>query len=128
MIRATRGRSMDGEVLIIGKVVGWSGWVPKGLISVDARFGPRLFFWSFFWNAFFSDFFRCWVDFGRFWEVKTEAKIDFFDVFFVFFSSAFRDRIFAVFWGLRTLKIVLSPQREHDFHKIDVFEKGVKKH
>ena len=23
---------MDGEVLIIGEVVGWSGWVPKGLV------------------------------------------------------------------------------------------------
>ena len=45
MIRATRGRSMDGwmdgwmdgEVLIIGKVVGWSFWVPKGLVSVEVR-------------------------------------------------------------------------------------------
>ena len=35
MIRATRGRSMDGEVLIIGMTVGWSGWVPKGLVSGD---------------------------------------------------------------------------------------------
>ena len=33
MIRATKGISMDGEVLIIGKVVGWSGGVPKGLPS-----------------------------------------------------------------------------------------------
>ena len=45
MIRATRGRSMDGwmdgwmdgEVLIIGRVVGWSGGVPKGLPCVRAR-------------------------------------------------------------------------------------------
>ena len=37
MIRATRGRSMDGwmdgEVLIIGKVVGGFGGDPKGLIT-----------------------------------------------------------------------------------------------
>ena len=45
MIRATKGTSMDGwmdgwmneEVLIIGKVVGWSGGVPKGLPSVEVR-------------------------------------------------------------------------------------------
>ena len=35
MIRATKGR-LDGEVLIIGKVVGWSGGVPKGLPSGEA--------------------------------------------------------------------------------------------
>ena len=35
-----------------------------------------------FCKAFFFDFFRCWVDFGRFWEAKTEAKIDFWEVFF----------------------------------------------
>ena len=51
MIRATRGRSMDGwmdgwmdeEVLIIGMMVGWSGRVPKCLTSVELRCGPRLF-------------------------------------------------------------------------------------
>ena len=45
MIRATKGKSMDGwmdgwmdgEVLIIGKVVGWSGRVPKGLSSFKVR-------------------------------------------------------------------------------------------
>ena len=46
MIRATMGISMDGwmdgwmmdgEVLIIGKVVGWSGWVPKGLVFLNFR-------------------------------------------------------------------------------------------
>ena len=47
MIRATMGISMDGwmdgwmdgEVLIIGMIVGWSGGVPKGLVSVEVRCG-----------------------------------------------------------------------------------------
>ena len=45
MIRATRGRSMDGwmdgwmdgEVLIIGMMVGWSGGVPKSLTCGELR-------------------------------------------------------------------------------------------
>ena len=76
---------MDGEVLIIGKVVGWSGWVPKGLPSFNSRYGPRPFFWSFFLDTIFFVFFRCWVDFKEFWEAKMEAKIDFRDVFFLCF-------------------------------------------
>ena len=31
-----------------------------------------------------------------------------------------------VFWRLGTLKICTAPRREHDFHKIDVFEKVAK--
>ena len=49
---------------------------------LESRRGAGLFFWCFFSNAFFFDFFRCWVDFGRFWESKTEAKIDFWEFFF----------------------------------------------
>ena len=41
MIRATKGTSMDGwmdgEVLIIGRVVGWSGGVPNSLPSDNLR-------------------------------------------------------------------------------------------
>ena len=81
LIRATKKRSMDGwmdgEVLIIGKVVGWSGWVPKGLPSCESRYGPRLFFWSFFLDTIFFDFFRRRVDFGRVLGANMGSKIDF---------------------------------------------------
>ena len=68
----------DGEVLIIGKVVGWSGVVPEGLPSVKVRCGPWHFFLRNFGKTFFFfDLFRCWLDFGKVLEPKTEAKIDF---------------------------------------------------
>ena len=41
---------------------------------------------------------------------------------------AFWHRFLLDFLKLRTLKIELPPRREHDFHKIDVFEKGSKNH
>ena len=51
---------MDGEVLIIGKVVGWSGGVPKGLPSVEVRTWAvicgGLFFLTFFRRVFLSEF------------------------------------------------------------------------
>ena len=43
--------------------------------------------------------------------------------FSMLFSNAFRHRFWIVFWRLRTLKIELSPRREHEFYKIDVFKK-----
>ena len=92
MIRATKGKSMDGEVLIIGMMVGWSGSVPKGLTCVDDRLFPRLFFWSFFSKAFFCGFLGFSYDFARFWEAKMEAKIDFWEVFF--------RRFFRVLFGI----------------------------
>ena len=85
---------MDGEVLIIGKVVGWSGGIPKGLTSGPgaALVGESrsLFFSTHFREGLRSVFFRFFVHFGRFWEAETEAKIDFSAVFFRCF---FRVRI-----------------------------------
>ena len=48
----------DGEILIIGMMVGWSGGVSKCLPCVKSRCGAWLFFWSFFLNAIFFNFFR----------------------------------------------------------------------
>ena len=73
---------MDGEVLIIGIMVGWSGGVPKCLSTVELRAPGHDLHSLFFSKAIFFDFFRCWVDFGRFWEAKTGAEIDFREVFF----------------------------------------------
>ena len=59
MIRATKGTSMDGEVLIIGRVVGWSGGVPKSLTCGEVRtlgFGSDSLFFGVFLEG---DFFRC---------------------------------------------------------------------
>ena len=43
-------------------------------------------------------------DFGRFWEAKTEAKIDVSEVFFdVFFERVFAS-IFCGFWEARNMK------------------------
>ena len=85
MIRATKGTSMDGwmdgEVLIIGRVVGWSGGVPKSLVSGEAR-TPGLELHSFFFRVFlegdfFFDFCGFRLDFGRFWEAQMGVKIEF---------------------------------------------------
>ena len=47
-------------------------------------------FFKLFSECDFFEFFRCWVDFLGFWEAKTNAKIDFRDVFFeVFFEHGF---------------------------------------
>ena len=47
IIRATKETSMDGEVLIIGKVVGWSVGVPTSLISGDFRlWALRCMLWA----------------------------------------------------------------------------------
>ena len=52
-----------------------------------------------------------------------EAEIDFCDVFSNLFFERVSGSHFCCFWRLRTSKFMLSPRREHDFHKIDVFEK-----
>ena len=65
MIRATKGTSMDGEVLIIGRVVGWSGGVPKSLTCGDFRtLGFELH--SLFFRIFLEgDFFSMFADLGE---------------------------------------------------------------
>ena len=72
MIRATKGTSMDGEVLIIGRVVGWSGGIPKGLTSGGVRTWSvscgGFFFSTYFRAGFWSVFFRFLVHFGRIWK------------------------------------------------------------
>ena len=85
------------------------------------------YFSSFLLNAIFVDFLRFCRFWGICWQAKWKPKSIFATFFPTFFSSAFRDRIFVVFWKRRTSKIMLSPRREHDFHKIDVFEKYRKK-
>ena len=118
------------------------GWmVGRGPNKLDLRWFPALggevralggdfhssYFSSFFLNAIFVDFSRfCWF-WGICWQAKWKPKSIFVTFSPTFFSSAFWDRIFVVFWKLRTSKIMLSPRREHDFHKIDVFEKYRKK-
>ena len=92
----------DGEVLIIGMMVGWSGGVPKGLPCAESRLFPRLFFWSFFSKAFFFGCLGFWCDLGRFWEAKTEAKIDFWDFFFDVFFECVSASIFRRFLGVKT--------------------------
>ena len=123
--------SLDGEVLIIGMMVGWSGGVPKGLVSVRGFGLRKWFFFAFFRRPFFSDFFRCWVDFGRFWEAKTEAKIDFWDVCFqCFFRVSFGIHfgwIFEASEPEKSIKTSVFSMVFANFHKIDIFEKVTKK-
>ena len=77
-------------------------WFP--LSCGPGRWFPELVFFDFFSKVFFFDFFRCWVDFGRVWEAKMEAKIDFSDVFFhVFFECVFAS-ILGGFLEARKLK------------------------
>ena len=56
---------MNGEVLIIGIMVGWSGGVPKGPTSCGDHESHSLFYEDVFSKAFFSIFCRFWVDLGR---------------------------------------------------------------
>ena len=63
-------------------------------------------------------------DFGGFGRPKSMFEAH----FSMFFSNAFAHRCWVDILRLRTLKIELSPRREHDFRKIDVFKKGSKKH
>ena len=73
MIRATRSRSIDREVLIILLIVGWSPWVPKGLVCVDSLQFHGLFFWHFFEKAFFLIFLDFKGLLGGFWRPKSKA-------------------------------------------------------
>ena len=76
-----------------------------------------------FFIAIFVDFLRFRGFWGSFWQAKWKPKSIFATFSPTFCSSGFRDRIFIVFWKRQTSKIMLSPRREHDFNKIDVFEK-----
>ena len=101
------------------------------VICGKSRCVPRLFFWSFFLDAMFFTFFRRWVDFGRFREAKTWAKIDFRDVFCrCFFRMRFGIDFGWIFGGseLETSVItIVFSMVFANFHKIDVFEKKAKK-
>ena len=55
--------------------------LPCGVGCVGASSGLVEALELIFKIGFESDFFRFWVDFGRFWEAKMEAKIDFWEVF-----------------------------------------------
>ena len=86
---------------------------------------------EFFLDAIFFNFFLCWVDFGRVSELKMEAKIDFWEVFFRCF---FRVRFGIDFlWNLggsdveKSIKTIVFSMVFANFQKIDVFEKVAKK-
>ena len=69
---------------------------------------------------------------GRFWEVLGRPR-GFENRFLgwflaMLFSSAFWHRFWMDFWRSQTWKIAIFLRKNNDFHKIDVFEKGVKKH
>ena len=71
------------------------------------------------------------MDFGRVLEAQTEAKIDFWEVFFRCF---FRVRFGIDFlWNLggsdveKSIKTIVFPMVFANFQKIDVFEKEAKK-
>ena len=95
------------EVLIIGRVVGWSGGVPKSLVCGDFRaLGldlHSLFFTLRFQEGFFSML-------GRFREVfggQNGIQNRFLGGFFpMFFSSVFLHRFWVVFWMVETWKIM----------------------
>ena len=58
---------MDGEVLIIGRVVGWSGAFPKSLPCGDLR-TSGLGFHSLFFGVFLEgDFFSIFADLDEIW-------------------------------------------------------------
>ena len=93
---------MDGEVLIIGRVVGWSGGVPKSLTCGDFRtleFGSHsLFFGGFLKGDFFSifaDLGEIWGGFGR---PKWELKSNFERFSTAFLLSTFGNRFFSDFF------------------------------
>ena len=119
---------MNEEVLIIGKVVGWSGGVPKGLISgwVPALVGDsrRPLFFNSFLRGFFSML-------NRFLEVlggQNGSQNRILGGFFaMFFSSAFWHRFGMHFGRLRTSKNRFSPERGANFHKIGVCDKSLKR-
>ena len=88
------------------------------MISID-------FFRSFFLKAFLDGFLVIFGDFGKpKRRPKSTSGSFFFDAYFEFVLVP----LCIVFLKLETLKIAVSPRREHDFYKIGVFEKIVKMH
>ena len=89
MIRATKETSMDGEVLIIGRVVGWSGGVPKSLVCGGVRtLGfdlHSLFFGVFLEGDFFSIFGDLGEISGGFGRPRWKPKSIFGRIFSMFF-------------------------------------------
>ena len=71
------------------------------------------------------------VDFGRFWEAKMEAKIDFWVVFFRYFLGLRFGIDFGWIFGgselEKSIKTIGFSMVFVDFQKIDVFEKSAKK-
>ena len=71
---------MDGEVLMIGKVVGWFGGVPKCLPSVELRTlsvgSGGLFFSNYFREGFWIDFFNFRRILGGFGRPKRSKSRD----------------------------------------------------
>ena len=93
--------------------------VPGGFHSVAKRASFRV--------ALRSDFKGFWSDFGRFWDAKMEANIDFSDVFFhAFFAYVFCID-FRWFSGgskpEKSLKTIVFSMVVANFHGIDGFEK-----
>merc|ERR1712078_637531 len=93
MIRATRGRSMDGVDLIICIAILAVPKVRFPLSCDDFRASSiasrnELRFTSLLGGIL--------MDFGRVWEPKIEAKIDFWEVFL---RSFFRARLGIDFWS-----------------------------
>ena len=93
---------MDGEVLIIGRVVGWSGRVPKSLVCGDLR-SPGLDLHSLFFGVFLvGDFFPIFADFGEIWggfgRLKWAQKSNFGRFSVAFFSSTFGNRFLGDFF------------------------------
>ena len=130
MIRATSSRSMDGwmdgwmdGVDLIICVAIWtlykrclpliSGDFRATCIASRNRLRSALLFGVIF------------VDFGGQNEAQNSIPEHFFSMLF---SSAFLYRFLLDFWTPETLKIELSPRREHDFCEIAIFDKGWKNH
>ena len=104
MIRATKGISMDGGVLIryLGKWMTFRRSLGLGLRG-GLRWGELSVRWgleSFFRFDFGSDFFRFWVDIGGVLGAPNGPKFDFWDVFFeVFFEHGFGIDFGSIFEG-----------------------------
>ena len=137
MIRATRGRSMDG-------------WMDGWMDGVDLII--CLAIWTLYkrWGPLISDEPRAICiasrnklrstslpgriseDFGRisggFGRPKWRPKSIFARFFSKFFSNAFSHRFWVNFWRLETWKIAIFLKENNDFYKIDVFEKASTNH
>ena len=87
--------SLHGALLVIGKVVGWSGGVPKGLPSGEFRWFPWLFLEGVFSKAITCDFFHVWCILGSFWMPKSMPK----SIFHLFQQMFFQMRFSIDFWS-----------------------------